>query len=155
MFQTGRSEQVWNKNNPDTRSHQIDELKVDMSFIKDIEQKPQNQAHQYRIYRVIGFRHGIRRFGGAWKREGIVSHFITALYRGDFAAGIYFKPPFSGGWCMARVLDHGICFSSDLMDHMQKRDFSVRHIQQCFKLVDLNRFGIKITLIPGRTKLMS
>ena len=23
MFQTGRSEQVWNKNNPDTRSHQI------------------------------------------------------------------------------------------------------------------------------------
>ena len=61
----------------------------------------------------------------------------------------------SGGWCMARVLDHGICFSSDLMDHMQKRDFSVRHIQQCFKLVDRNRFGIKITLIPGRTKLMN
>ena len=60
---------------------------------------------------------------GAWKREGIVSHFITALYRGDFAAGIYFKPPFSGGWCMARVLDHGICFSSDLMDHMQKEIF--------------------------------
>ena len=56
---------------------------------------------------------------------------------------------------MARVLDHGICFSSDLMDHMQKRDFSVRHIQQCFKLVDRNRFGIKITLIPGRTKLMN
>ena len=38
---------------------------------------------------MIGFRHGIRRFGGAWIREGIVSHFITALYRGDFAAGIY------------------------------------------------------------------
>ena len=32
---------------------------------------------------------------------------------------------------------------------------SVRHIQQCFKLVNRNRFGIKITLIPGRTKLMN
>ncbi len=37
----------------------------------------------------------------------------------------------------------------------KKRDFSVRHIQQCFKLVNRNRFGIKITLIPGRTKLMN
>ena len=65
-----------NRTNTETCIEGIENQEVD---VYKRQRQGGTQAHQYRFYRVIGFRHGIRRFGGAWKREGIVSHFITAL----------------------------------------------------------------------------